>query len=128
MINPVDFLSFAEKLLDEGEKEILLRNTISRAYYYAFHHVRENLGIQFKNYKKQRRSINHKERISDHKVLIEFFKENYSLNLATMIHKMYGRRNEADYDLWKDFEKRDAEDFIKDVKSFISNFDASGLA
>ena len=34
MIDPADFLNFAEKLLDEGKKEIVLRNSISQELAY----------------------------------------------------------------------------------------------
>ena len=127
MINPIDFLTFANGLLAENGEEILLRNSISRAYYYAFHHVRENLGDKFKNYKKKHRKIS-KEKLSDHKLIFKFLMENRRMDLGNIMRSMYDRRNHADYELKRDFEKNDAEEFIKDAKAFIFKFDDSGLA
>ena len=128
MMDPADFLSFAEKLLDEGKKEIVLRNSISRAYYYAFHHVRENLGDKFKNYKKKYSSKNPNGKISDHRLIFTFLMDNSRIDLGNIMRNMYKRRNDADYELGRDFEKKDAEEFIEDAKAFISDFDTSGLA
>jgi uncharacterized protein (UPF0332 family) len=127
MINPVDFLTFANNLLTENGEEILLRNSISRTYYYAFHHVRENLGDKFTDYKRNQRK-NSEEKLSDHKLIFKFLMENRRMDLGNIMRNMYKRRNDADYELKKDFEKNDAEEFIKDAKAFISGFDASGLA
>jgi len=128
MITPIDFLTFANDLLTENGEEIVLRNSISRAYYYAFHHIRENLGDKFKRYKKEHLRKNSKEKISDHRLIFKFLMENYRIDLGNIMHSMYNRRNDADYELKQDFEKNDAEEFIEDAKAFISDFDASGLA
>ena len=128
MIKPIDFLTFANDILTENGEEIVLRNSISRAYYYTFHHVRENLGDKFKRYKKEHLHKNPKEKISDHRLIFTFLMENYRMDLGNIMRSMYKRRNDADYELKQDFEKKDAEEFIEDAKAFISNFDASGLA
>jgi len=128
MINPVDFLTFANDLLKGNGEEIVLRNSISRAYYYAFHHVRENMGDKFKRYKKEHLRKNPKEKISDHRLIFKFLMDNYRMDLGNIMRSMYGRRNDADYELGQDFEKKDAEEFIEDAKAFISDFDTSGLA
>lgn len=128
MITPVDFLTFANDLLKENGEEIVLRNSISRAYYYAFHHVRENLGDKFKRYKKEHLSKNPNGKISDHRLIFTFLMENSRIDLGNIMRSMYKRRNDADYELGQDFEKKDAEEFIKDATAFISDFDTSGLA
>lgn len=57
MIEPIDFLNFSEKLLDGTGGEIVIRNSISRAYYYVFHHVRVNYEKQLEKLKKNLEEI-----------------------------------------------------------------------
>ena len=119
MIEPIDFLNFAEGLLQEGEEEIVLRNSISRAYYYAFHYVRENC--------RGHPSSRFRMGPGDHQEAVAFFKRVKKGDLASWLYSIRSRRIDADYELKKNFEKENAGEFIEDVKSFVSHLNSSGL-
>lgn len=121
MIEPIDFLNFSEKLLDGTGGEIVIRNSISRAYYYVFHHVRENYETQLEKFKKKLRRDTGRY-FNDHIVVVKFFENVGERNLASRIHSLHVERNKADYDLWRNFEGDTAEEFITDVKTFIYDF------
>lgn len=120
MITPEDFLKLAEKLVsDLNNEEIVYRTAISRAYYYAFHFVRENCGT----HPDAMFRYDH----TDHQEAVNFFMRVGRRDLASIMRSLRNRRNHADYELTRTITKDQAEEFINDVRDFIANLKCSGL-
>jgi len=121
MIVPEDFLKLAERLLKldnkEINKEIIYRAVISRAYYYAFHFVRENYHTH--------PDANFKYDHTDHEEVVNFFRRIGRTDLASIMGSLRKRRNRADYELWHNISYDQAKEYIDDVKSFIADLKSS---
>ena len=116
MISPEDFLNIASELLKEGEKrseEIYLRSSISRAYYYIFHTIRESYKRINPNYF----SYDYK----DHKKCYDLL-ERYDVYLKNLFRDLRAKRNSTDYDLYKDITISEAKEYLEMVTHFVEKF------
>lgn len=116
MINYNDFLILAEQLVNDAPSNdsAEVRSSISRAYYYVFHSGRE----RFRAHPK----ASFRDGPEDHRELIDFLRRIGKSTLSDQIRKFRERRNTADYDLNKDFNKHHGEDCIKRAKRYASAF------
>lgn len=122
--NPKDFLKLSKDLIDDTQyntRESVYRTSISRAYYSAFLVCRtwlETKGYKFPpttdahqkviKYLRQKRiykNLHHKTR-----------------TVADVLAKLRrSGRNEADYNLQKEFKKQDAQKWIRDAEYIINS-------
>jgi len=116
-INYNKFFQLANELiLNKTIEEVKIRTSISRAYVYAFHYVREN----YRNHP----DSNFKNGTGDHDEAIQFLKRLKEGRLASTLLSLTARRNNAEYDLPLDYKrKQKAEDYIDDVKDFIQKME-----
>lgn len=144
MIEPEDFLTHARILLSPSEeniKEIDLRSSISRSYYYLYHRTYEHLKERYRDHLIKvideillKRSYKEDELEKVKELDMTFLKSNVNLHsvvVKTLI--VLGRdksrdfksfrdyRNEADYNLCKNFEYADVIALIDEMEQFAKS-------
>lgn len=108
MIDHNGFLEVAKHLRDSATSDdsAYIRSSISRSYYFAFHHAR----LKLSNHPKA--NFDNIDRVKHHEYIIELLYELKQNEIAERMGKFRGRRNNADYDLDKNFGKQEAERWI----------------
>ncbi|MDA2918593.1 HEPN domain-containing protein [Desulfobacterota bacterium AH_259_B03_O07] len=121
MISHKSFLEVAEKLLENGTSDdsAFLRSSISRAYYFAFHHVREKL----KNNSRIGSTYEKTDNVEHHRINVEsLYKLNHS-DIADRLGNLRRMRNNADYELDRDLNRSTAERLLKHAKWISAKVD-----
>ena len=119
MIDYNEFLTCAEAFYtascpyNDDTDNIVVRNCISRAFYYVFHHIRE----RFRKHPKANfdKFPNQEQR----KAIVDFFNDIHESKLASRFLNLNRKRNIADYDIDKEVIKSDAEVYLKEVRTFV---------
>lgn len=104
MFNPLDFLDMAEELKSATD-ETKIRTSIGRAYYAAFLYARE--WLRGKNWSLYGDGRDHREVPKG----LKHYKGRKLKGKMDSLRRNY--RNEADYNLGRGFNERDASDAIK---------------
>ena len=119
-VTPNDLLRSAKASLgNDGTGEVDWRNATSRAYYAAFHRCRSAAGAA---------GLSTAQTGSVHAGLVGELTAPLSPNslksLGYMLEQCRRRRNEADYDIDRDFERLDAEWVVKECQRIVDKADA----
>ena len=104
-MTPRDFLSLGEELI-EGDAGAHWRTAISRAYYAAFHAARlfmQRCRFVVPDAGGAHRYLGHRLANSGHDGVAEAGKD---------LEDLRDRRNEADYDLWRTFTRKRADELV----------------
>lgn len=119
-MNYHNYLVFSKELIkEEKAPEVNIRTSISRAYNYAFLHVREKHRNHPDSYFRNGRG--------DHKEAIAFLKRLEYSRLASALFSLTDRRNLAEYDLKQVYKKQKALDYIDDTKDFIKKINGEDI-
>jgi len=124
MVDPDDFLKFTEDLysqIDSENDSILVRNCISRSYYYIFHKSR----TKFKN--DSRTNFSTYPNSEQHREIVNFFHNINHHDIANKIKRFRQKRNDADYELEMSFNKNDANSWIKTAKQLNGRISRIGI-
>ena len=104
MFNPLDFLDLADELKPSNGNEAKIRTSISRAYYAAFLYARE--WLRANNWTLYDDGRDHRKVQEG----LEYYKGRGLRDKMAYLRRDY--RNEADYNLKRGFNKRDASNAI----------------
>jgi len=121
MISHKSFLEVAEKLLENSTSDdsAFLRSSISRAYYFAFHHVRKKL----KNNSRTERMYENTDNVEHHRINVDSLYELNQPEIGDRLADLRRMRNRADYELDKDFDRSMAEIWLRHAKWISANVD-----
>ncbi len=116
-VKPVDFLSSAINILNNGS-EIDFRNSVSRAYYAAFHEA--SRVSQYSNGVSKKISPHEKiiDKLKKHKGLSS--KDNEIVQIGALLAMCKKHRVEADYDIKKQCSYVTAQTVINDCQHIIN--------
>jgi len=115
-----EFYRISEKVTKTfPNEEIAYRTAISRAYYFVFHHVRENK-------KKNKYRVHFTQGTGDHGKVKELLKK-VDVNLSALFTQLHDRRKIADYDMEKNIGQQEWQNHLKEVEVLIEKLDDIGF-
>jgi len=115
-----EFYKISEKIIEKFPgKEIAYRTAISRTYYFAFHHIRENK-------KKNRFNIHFKNGPGDHQRVRKLL-EKVNIDLSTLYMQLHERRKIADYEMEQTIGQQEWQNHLKELETLIEKLDELGF-
>lgn len=115
-----EFYKISERMVEQlpGE-EIAYRTAISRAYYFIFHHIRENK-------KKNKYNIRFKNGPGDHQKVRKLLRK-VDINLSTLYMQLHERRKIADYEMEETVGEQEWQNHRKEIETLVEKLDEIGF-